>query len=101
MGLLNYLLQQISKSIKQNHMKKAEIEYPCSWPYRIIGQDDQAMRAAAELIIGNKEYKIDISRSSRGGKYISLVVETVVADEQERLRIYNGFCEHADIKMVL
>lgn len=82
-------------------MDKPEIEYPCRWSYRVIGSDESSIRAAAAEVMGQEEYGLRLSRSSSGGRYISLALEAEVATEEQRLSVYDRLCAHPAVVMVL
>ena len=80
---------------------KAEIEYPCSWNYKVIGLDVEDLQKAVAVILGEQKYLLTHSRSSSGGKYQSMHLETVVDSEDRRNAIFNALQNHAAIRMVL
>jgi putative lipoic acid-binding regulatory protein len=82
-------------------MQKLEIGYPCEWIYKIIGNDESRLRAAAQSIICGKEFTIDVSRGSSRGTYVCLNLKLTVLNEQERTSIFSALGTHADIKLVL
>jgi len=82
-------------------LKKTEIEYPCSWTFKIIGQDESLLRKAVMAVLQSREYTINNSNSSSGGKYISLNVEIYVEDEIDRNDIYRGLQSEIAIKFIL
>lgn len=81
--------------------RKPEIEYPCLWQYRLIGEDEAAMRAALAACVALERCALSLGNRSSGGRYLSLVAELMVADEAERLELYRMLAAHPDIKMVL
>jgi len=81
--------------------EKPDIQYPCSWLYKVIGKDETALRKAIQTVLGTENLLITSSHSSSGGKYISLNVETVVNDEAERLSGYQNLKNHAAVKVVM
>ncbi len=81
--------------------EKPSIDYPCSWLYKVIGLDEEALRRAIEIVIGDKDVLITRSNTSSGGKYCSLNVEFVVEDEETRLRYYQHLKNHAAVKVVM
>ena len=81
--------------------EKPSIKYPCSWVYKVIGTEDDALRNAVSTVIGNKELLITKSHTSSGGKYISLNVEVVVEDDETRLKYYQHLKNHAAVKVVM
>jgi len=80
---------------------KAEIEYPCAWNYKIIGLDVEALQKAVAMVLGAQQYLLTHSRSSTGGKYQSMSLETVVETEERRNAIYNSLKNHAAVRMIL
>lgn len=80
--------------------QKISIDYPCRWVYKVIGSDEAKMRAAiAGIIPGGCE--ITPSRSSAGGKYVSLAVTVQVEDEVSRTSTYEALRKDPSIKIVL
>lgn len=80
---------------------KPSIKYPCSWVYKIIGTDEDALKQAIAVVIENKDILITPSHTSSGGKYIILNVEVCVSDDKTRLQYYQHFKNHAAVKVVL
>ncbi len=80
---------------------KPDIEYPCSWVYKVIGSNEDSLRNAIATIMGTKEQIITKSNSSSGGKYTSLNVEIVVNDDATRLKYYQHLKNHAAVKVVM
>jgi putative lipoic acid-binding regulatory protein len=80
---------------------KVEIDYPCSWSYRIIGADVQSLESAVSEILGERKYTIVPSNSSSGGKYHALKLSLTVLNEDERLFIFQQLKENDAIKFVL
>ena len=81
--------------------RKAHIEYPCTWAYKVIGTDEETMRQAVREIIKDETCSIRLSNSSSTGKYHCLDIELVVCSEEERLKIYEYLKNHSAIKIVL
>jgi putative lipoic acid-binding regulatory protein len=82
-------------------MKRPEIEYPCTWVYKVIGQDCTFLK---EIIISScapQDVKISYSNTSSGGKYHSLNAELTVKDEETRLAIYETLKNSPGVKFVL
>jgi putative lipoic acid-binding regulatory protein len=80
--------------------RKPQIDYPCTWAYRIIGLDELRMRSAVREIVGESEHSLTFGLESARGKYRSLQLELVVADEAERLRIFAALRSHPDVRFV-
>lgn len=89
-----------SHTHSQNH-HKPKIEYPCEWEYRIIGTDEELLKAAAEEILTNRKYNISFANISKTGKYISLSLKTVVETEEIRNNIYIALRSHTAVKSIL
>ncbi len=81
--------------------QKLELEYPCKWQYKVIGQDAEAVQDAIREIVQDRECLVSHSSSSSKGKYHSFNVELVVHDEADRVKNYEAFRSHAAVKMVL
>ena len=82
-------------------MKKNEIEYPCDWNFKIIGQDEELLRKAATGLLRRRSYTINNSNTSSGGKYISLNLVVNVKDEVDRNEIFNSLQKNSAIKHIL
>ncbi|MEW6334949.1 MAG: DUF493 domain-containing protein [Thermodesulfobacteriota bacterium] len=80
---------------------KARIEYPCSWVYKVIGRDPEALRGAITEVMGGCGHTVTPSRSSKGGAYHCLNVELTVESEPVRLNIYNRLRRHPSVIMVM
>ena len=81
--------------------KKLELEYPCEWRYKLIGQDIEVIKRAVKDVILEREHKIDFSNASCSGKYCSMNLDLLVQNEDERQFIYEALKAHQHIKMVL
>ena len=82
-------------------MNRPEIEYPCTWSYRVIGTDEKSLRQAISECVEDREYKVSLSSSSSSGKYISLNLEIIVHSEEARVSIYQSLGKHPLVKFVL
>lgn len=91
-----------------NHGKPA-IEYPCPWDFKIIGTSEEALRTAVthcleqtlNNAIGAREFELGMSRTSNGGKYVSLRLNLMVMDEVERNGIFSSLANHPEIRIVI
>jgi putative lipoic acid-binding regulatory protein len=81
--------------------EKLKLEYPCGWSYKLIGYEKEAIKRAIHDVIVKKEHKLTDSNSSRSGKYVSMNLDLVVTNEDERNFIFQALKEHQNIKMVL
>ena len=80
--------------------KTPEITYPCLWLYKVIGEDATALARAINMVCPVSAAIVP-SKTSSGGKYCSLNVEVEVANEANRLAIYQNLKNHLAVKMVL
>ncbi len=89
--------------------EKLKIEYPCPWDFKIIGMNEDEMRAAVQVSLnealnqasGDREFELGTSRTSDGGKYISLRLNLMVLDETERNRIFSCLAKQPEIRIVI
>jgi putative lipoic acid-binding regulatory protein len=82
-------------------MNTPRITYPCRWSFTLIGTDANAMRAAAAENLPNDTFRLTPSKRSRSGKYTSLHLDTEVASEDDRNRLFAALKANPAIKMVL
>lgn len=83
-----------------NNEKKNEIQYPCTWHYRIIGNSkEELIEAAFELL--EKEFIHTLGKESSGGKYHSINLEILVETKEERDQIFTTLHKDSRIKFVL
>lgn len=83
------------------HEDKPVIEYPCRWLYKIIGSEAREIEVAVQQIMGETEHTLDLSHTSRTGKYVSFNLEVTVASEEARNFYFAALRHHASITMVL
>ncbi len=86
---------------KKELMNGLEIEYPCAWSYRVIGTDEKSLRQAISECVEGREYRVSLSNGSSSGKYISLILDTIVHSEEVRVSTYHSLAGHASVKIVL
>jgi len=80
--------------------RKPEIEYPCSWSYRVIGADELRLRLAVAEIVGEQEHTLLFGQESEHGKYRSLQLDLIVRDEAHRLALFAALKQHPDVRFV-
>lgn len=80
---------------------KPNIDYPCLWQYRLIGEDRSAILEAIQITVDMNRCVITEGNTSSGGRYLSLNLEITVGNEAERLRLYQVFSDHPAIRVVL
>ncbi len=81
--------------------EKPEIDYPCNWVYKVIGQDPEALKEIILTACAPSDVIISHSHTSSKGKYHSLNASLEVEDETQRLEIYDLLKKHPAIKVVL
>ena len=80
---------------------KLELTYPCSWAYKLIAGEKEALQKAIHDVIVEREHTLTHSKNSKGGKYVSMNLELLVHNEDDRNFIYEALKAHQNIKMVL
>ena len=81
--------------------EKLKLTYPCSWAYKLISGEKEALEKAIHDVILEREHKLTHSKNSKGGKYVSMNLELLVHNEDDRNFIYEALKAHQNIKMVL
>jgi putative lipoic acid-binding regulatory protein len=87
--------------ILNDRSEKLELTYPCSWAYKLIAGEKKALEQAIHDVIQGREHKLTHSKNSKGGKYISMNLDLLVHNEDDRNFIYEALKAHQNIKMVL
>ena len=80
---------------------KLELTYPCSWTYKVIGHEKEALQKAIRDVIDERDHSIAHSKASKAGKYISMNLDMLVHNDDDRSFIFEALKNHQDIKMVL
>lgn len=80
---------------------KLELTYPCTWAYKLIAGEKEALENAIHDVILDREHKLTHSNNSKGGKYISMNLDLLVHNEDDRNFIFEALKAHQNIKMVL
>ncbi|VAX32254.1 hypothetical protein MNBD_NITROSPIRAE01-372 [hydrothermal vent metagenome] len=75
--------------------------YPCEWTYKVIGYQESAIRQAISELVTEKSFEVSFSNKSSTKKYVSLSLDLVLENEEEREAIYMALKQHPAIKMVL
>lgn len=81
--------------------ERPEIVYPCTWTYKVIGDDCSLLKDVIVLACSPHPVTIRHSNSSSKGKYHSMNAEVVVPDERVRLEIYEILKGSSAVKIVL
>ncbi len=82
-------------------IERPKIDYPCSWVYKVIGEDCSLLKEAITGTCAPEKVTITHSHASSKGKYHSLNAELTVANEEARLQIYENLKASPAVKMVL
>ncbi|MGB6328134.1 MAG: DUF493 domain-containing protein [Halarcobacter sp.] len=80
---------------------KLELDYPCSWKYKIVILESVNVKYISKDVFGERDHKVKESNVSKKGKFKSYSVELIVHNEDDRKEIYKVLGEHKEIKMVL
>lgn len=80
---------------------KLELNYPCSWEYKLITYTHEDALKGIKDVILEREFRLTPSNVSKKGKYQSFTLEIIVHNEDDRVTIYELFGKHESIKMVL
>jgi putative lipoic acid-binding regulatory protein len=81
--------------------KSPEIDYPCTWGFRVMGESEGDLRAAVAVVMGRLEHEVDFGNRTAQGSYCSLHVRLVVHDEQHRNDIFTALTAHPAVRFVL
>ena len=91
----------VLKVIGEGDERKLELEYPCKWKYKIVGEERKKLEAAIHSVILERSHSLEHSNTSKTGKYISLNLDLLVHNEDDRTFIFEALKVHQDVKMVL
>jgi putative lipoic acid-binding regulatory protein len=81
--------------------REPEISYPVLWSYKVMGTDEERLRAAVRTVVGSLNHELTRSNTSAGGKYLSLHLKLVVYDKLQRHAIFYALRGHPDVSAVL
>lgn len=81
--------------------EKLDLEYPCRWPYTVIGEDEFHMRVAVGEVCGDLEHTMELSNRSRTGRYCSLKVEVIVHSDEQRTGLFHTLLQREEIRYVV
>lgn len=100
--MFNLNLKKEEKVVNINEIdKKLELEYPCTWSYKIITEHADHAKEAVIDVICERVHNLKHSNKSKKGKYVSMNLELLVQNEDDRNFIYEALKAHQKIKMVL
>jgi len=81
--------------------EKLQLDYPCSWKYKIVIHEKSNANKITEEIFIKREFSLEKSKVSKKGKFKSYSLELLVHNEDDRKEIYKMLGDHKNIKMVL
>jgi len=81
--------------------QKVELEYPLEWSYKLISLDKALIQKVVHEVILEREHKLSHSNASKTGKFVSMNLDLLVHNEDDRNFIFDALKAHQDIKMVL
>ena len=87
--------------ILKDKTKKLELTYPCSWKFKLIGYEKEAIKEAIYNVISDRDHKLQHSKASKTGKYVSMNLDLLVHNEDDRNFRYEALKKHSSLKMVL
>ena len=90
-----------SKNQPQGSPDRPDIEYPCTWVYKVIGEDCSLLKDVIVSACSPLSVKISHSHASSKGKYHSLNAEVEVPSEEVRLKVYNTLTSSPAVKIIL
>ena len=79
--------------------KRPEINYPCTWEFRVIGSDRALLLTKISQIVGNRSHTLE--DGNHKGSWLSLSLQLTVHDEAERNALYVSLKDLPGVKMVL
>ena len=87
--------------IINDSQQKVVLEYPCNWCYKVIATEEKALKQAITDVIDERSHTLEHSNKSKTGKYVSMNLDILVHNEDDRTFIFDALKKHQDIKMVL
>ena len=93
--------QEAKVEIINDSKQKIVLEYPCNWCYKVIATEEKALKQAVKDVIDEREHTLEESNKSKTGKYVSMNLDILVHNEDDRTFIFDALKKHQNIKMVL
>ncbi|NWF66505.1 MAG: DUF493 family protein [Campylobacterales bacterium] len=79
--------------------KNLELNYPINWSYKVIGKSKENIIMCVEKVLSGREFKIKESKSHKS--YISLDVELLVFNDDDRVTIFEMLKTEEHVNYVL
>ncbi len=90
-----------NKAEQPNGGRKLELDYPCSWQYKVISSRPEPVQDIVKEYMGDEAYSLTESNRSSGGRYTSYNLEITANSDEHRLGLHELLSNHPDIKAVL
>ncbi len=81
--------------------KKLELQYPCNWDYKVIVNKECNIKDVTNGVFGEREHKVEKSNKSKGDKYQSYKVSTLVHNDDDRKELFEQLRKDDNVKIVL
>ena len=81
--------------------QRPEINYPTRWTYVVVGEGEADLMEHIGRTMGDAEHVKNTSRTSTGGRYVSIEVSVVVTDEEQRLVLFRALGAHPAVRVVI
>ncbi len=81
--------------------EKLELNYPCSWDYRVMCLMQADIDRVVTEVIKDRDCTIKKGNKSKTGKYQSYNVAILVHSDDDRIALFELFKGHKDVAMVL
>lgn len=78
-----------------------DIVYPCVWEYLVITMNEKILLDYIKEIFITREYKINLSKASKEGKYLSFVFSTSVISKEDRDLVFTTLSKIPQVKIVI
>jgi len=85
----------------ENSKEKLSLSYPCNWEYKTILESHHNVKDVVKSVLDKREHSIKKSNNSKGGKYQSHTVSTLVHSDDDRKAVFEELKNHKSIKFVL
>ena len=93
--------REVRVEIINDSEEKLKLEYPCNWTYKVIGREREVLEKAVHDVICERSHSLKHSNQSCSGKYLSMNLDLLVHNEDDRTFIFEALKKHQAIKMVL
>ena len=81
--------------------KKVEIKYPTIWHYKVIINSHCKIKHILKNVLGDREYHLEESLSSKNKNYQSYKVGILVHNDDDRKTLYEELKKEDCVKIVL